>query len=248
MSSGESQREFEHALAACGVTPGSLSPAAREDLEVCGYHVFEDLLDPAWLAELRDLVAACAEGAGERGTRHLNLLDEHQPALDRVLTEPHMLSATQYLLGRPFRWNSLSCRDPQPGFGAQGLHTDWPARAPGEPAWVVTVIWLLDDFTDKNGATRLVPGTHTRPMGPPKDWRQPGRRHADELLVTAPAGSALVFSGHLWHSGTLNESRGSRRVLQLGLVAREQASMPLLEHPDPLRLSPAGLVLLGLED
>jgi ectoine hydroxylase-related dioxygenase (phytanoyl-CoA dioxygenase family) len=113
-------------------------------------------------------------------------------------------------------------RDPLAGHGAQGLHMDDLPRASGDPWALLTALWLLDDFSADNGATRLVPGSHLRPGPVPKGFTDPAARHPDQLVVQAPAGSLLLFNGHLWHAGTANASGARRRVLQVQLGGRER--------------------------
>ena len=163
--------------------------------------------------------------AGERregtGTRHLET-----SGLDGALAEaalhPRVLAATFHVLARPFRLHTASARDPRPGFGLQGLHRDWLPRTPHEPYAVVTTLLLLDEFTSQNGSTRVVPGSHVEPGPVPKALAAPAARHPREERVLAPAGAALVFNGHLLHAGARNDSSGTRRVLQLQLIARDR--------------------------
>jgi ectoine hydroxylase-related dioxygenase (phytanoyl-CoA dioxygenase family) len=56
---------------------------------------------------------------------------------------------------------------------------------------MVTTIWALDDFTEANGATRVVPGSHQEPGARPDP--------AETVPVEMAAGSVLIFSGRLWH-------------------------------------------------
>jgi len=74
------------------------------------------------------------------------------------------------------------------------------------PAVVASVMFMLTDFTDSNGATRVVPGSHLtgRQPDPAVPWTIDG--HA----VTAKAGSALVFDGRLWHAAGANQSSEPR--------------------------------------
>jgi ectoine hydroxylase-related dioxygenase (phytanoyl-CoA dioxygenase family) len=102
-----------------------------------------------------------------------------------------------------------------PGFGQQGLHMDCVDSGPSTPFQVVTAFGLIDDFTPDNGATRLVPGSHRARRAPPKSFADPASRHPDQVVVTAPAGSVLVFNGHIWHGGTCNRTGGvHRRAVQ----------------------------------
>src|SRR5262249_25494474 len=138
-----------------------------------------------------------------------------------VCTHPKVLAAAYHVLGRPFVTAGVCGRDPAPGFGQQGLHTDGCPPSPSGPFLLVTTLWLLDDFTPNNGATRLIPGSHRMPRPLPKPMQQPERRHPDQKVILAEAGSALVFNGHLWHGGTRNDAGRRRRVLQGQFRGRE---------------------------
>src|SRR5207248_8817017 len=74
----------------------------------------------------------------------------------------------------------------------------------------VNVVWMLDDFTEMNGATRVVPGSHRRPEGP-----QPERVCADEVLAIAPAGTILAFDTMTWHGGGPNRTEWIRRGIHV---------------------------------
>jgi len=105
-------------------------------------------------------------------------------------------------------------------------------------------LWLLDGFTHDNGATRIVPGTHrgTRPIDKP--LAKPGSRHPQQIQLQAPAGSVLVFNGHLWHSGMRNNSTSPRRTLQCSYVADEHRHVGQAVPDDFNGVSPALLRLL----
>jgi ectoine hydroxylase-related dioxygenase (phytanoyl-CoA dioxygenase family) len=70
--------------------------------------------------------------------------------------------------------------------------------------------------------------------------------HPDERLVTMPAGSVLVFNGHLWHSGTRNRSTANRDALQLSFSRRGSVpgEPPAVRNATLDRLGPAALLLL----
>jgi ectoine hydroxylase-related dioxygenase (phytanoyl-CoA dioxygenase family) len=247
---------IEDVLNKCGVTEATLARAEKESLDRLGYVVFPDVIDAGWLARLRTAFEnAIAHGQTTAdgkmsGTRHANDLIQKDEAFDGVLTHPKILGAVFHVLRRPFKVLVLGGRDPLPGYGRQGLHTDWYPTArgssSGEPFSVVTTIWLLDEFIENNGATRLIPGSHLAIKPLPKPMRQPESDHPDQTLIIAKAGSALVFNGHLWHSGTRNGSNRSRRVLQCQFVAREMVRPAETQPNIPERLTPAARYILGV--
>jgi ectoine hydroxylase-related dioxygenase (phytanoyl-CoA dioxygenase family) len=184
-----------------------------------GYVLLAGVVDGAGLARMRAAFerAAC-EVDRTSGTRHVR--DMSDAAFDPVRDEPRVLAAVAHVLGERFELRDVHGRDPLPGFGQQGLHADWIPRPKGAPYAAATALWLLDDFTVENGATRVVPGTHRRTGPVPKGYAAPLAHHPDERVVVAPAGTVLAFNGHLWHSGRRNGSAAPRRVLQCAFVAR----------------------------
>jgi len=98
-----------------------------------------------------------------------------------------------------------------PGQGAQTLHRDrlaWGTQMPLSIEPQFNTIWALTDFTADNGATRVVPGSHLW------DWNQ---RAEPEQIVQAEmqAGSVLLYTGSVLHSGGQNNSQQSRLGLNI---------------------------------
>jgi ectoine hydroxylase-related dioxygenase (phytanoyl-CoA dioxygenase family) len=206
------------AVVASADTP-SLAAADRDALDRDGYIVATSALDRAWVEALLHAF----EGVDEKtGTQHVEI-GPSTPFRDAwgALSEHLLMAETaRHILGRPFLGSAVHGRNPLPGYGQQGLHTDWMPRSPSDPFFVVTAIFMLDAFTKDNGATRVVPGSHriTAPIA--KSYAQPLAHHPDEVIVTGSSGSALIFNGHLWHSGTRNVSGGPRRAVQAVIRAR----------------------------
>jgi ectoine hydroxylase-related dioxygenase (phytanoyl-CoA dioxygenase family) len=192
------------------------SPALlRDALDREGFIVIPAALDDDWIARLRRAFEAAP--AQTSGTQHVAITDstpevESWRALER---HPLFIAGADHVLGPSHRVADVHGRNPLPGFGQQGLHSDNVPRAPGDPYTVFTTLWMLDDFTPENGATRVVPRTHVSPHPPAKSLAQPLAHHPDEHIVVGRAGSVLMMNGHLWHSGRRNDSSGPRRCVQM---------------------------------
>lgn len=238
-------------LAQFGITETTLSPHEREALDRDGCVVLPGVIDAGWLERLTVAFESGCEKDGhgsvvkESGTRHVNDLVNRDAVFEGVFTHPRVLAAVHHVLRDAFRVGQIGGRDPLPGYGQQGLHADWTARTKGEPFRIVTTIWLLDDFTSENGATRVVPGTHQLLTQPPKSFADPASRHPDQRIIVAKAGSVLVFNGHLWHSGTANNSSRHRRVLQCSFVGRDEFRFPRIKVAAPDLLPATARYLLG---
>ena len=192
-----------------------LSPV-NQALERDGYVLVPNALDERWIERLRLAFDCAAVQSG--GTQHIEITDETPEVESWRALEHHpvLKTAAEHFLSQSHSLCSLHGRNPLPGYGQQGLHSDW-VRGEGNECILITALWLLDDFTPENGATRVVPGSHciARPLA--KDLAQPLARHRDEKIVVGRAGSVLMFNGYLWHSGRRNDSNGPRRAVQMSL-------------------------------
>ena len=93
----------------------------------------------------------------------------------------------------------------------QPLHRDrlaWGTHIPRSIEPQFNTIWALTDFTAENGATRVVPGSN--------HWEWEQRAEPDEILqAEMKAGSVLLYSGSVIHSGGENRSDGPRLGLNI---------------------------------
>jgi ectoine hydroxylase-related dioxygenase (phytanoyl-CoA dioxygenase family) len=248
------------ALRELGATADQLDEEDRRRLDEDGYLLIPDVLDQLEVQALRsrfdDLVELEGPRAGievhqEPGAARVSDLVNKGDVFDACWTNSKQLAAIAYVLGgRDIKLSSLNGRAALPGHGHQALHVDWsgPVR-PGD-YYVCNSLWMLDDFTVDNGATRVVPGSHRSGQGPADAGRDPEAPHPDEVVVTGPAGTVAVFNSHLWHGGRRNHSDRPRHALH-GYFARRDAPQQLVQRdyirPETVaRLSPAALYLLDI--
>ncbi len=246
-----------------------LSSEQRESIDALGFVSLGRLLDDVQLASLRDRVQELIEEEGEQGGHELfnsNRVKHPKEAgadrlanlankgavFDILYTHPQLLSAIRQVLGPEIKLSSLNYRSARPGHGLQKLHADWPnAVEPGEFK-VCNSIWLLDDFSAANGATRLVPKSHLCGETPEDAMDDPLQTHPDEIILEAPAGTVVVFNSHLWHGGTVNRSEAPRRAIHSYFCRRDQVTQtPQREliRPETLdRISDQAKWLLDVSD
>jgi len=249
----------QEALYELGVRDDTLTPQQKEQLDRDGYLPLPGILSAAQVEALRarqaELLAEEGDRAGtevhqERGTDRLSDLINKDPLYHIVLTQPTVLAAIAHVLKGDLKLSSLNSRDALPGQGLQGLHADWGRlETPGDYQ-VCNSLWLLDDFTPDNGATRVVPGTHNGAKVPTDEMTDPTAPHPNEKVLSGKAGDVVVVNSHTWHGGTTNRTQGPRRVMHGYFCRRHQS--PQLDQQKFLRpttwdqLSPAARVILGV--
>ena len=217
-------------LADLGVRPDVLPDQAYAELDANGFVALPGVIDGQWLDTIRTRMAelheyegraAGPEVGGQPGADVLADLINKGEMFEQLLREPRVLAGAQHVLGE-FRVNSLNARASRPGEGAQHLHSDCGKPRADGTYKICNSIWLIDDFTEHNGATRVVPGTHRSGQLPAEVMDDVFAPHPDEVLLTAPAGTVVVFNSHVWHSGTRNRSEALRRGLTLSFCRRDE--------------------------
>ena len=151
--------------------------------------------------------------AGYR-TRRTGGLIARSAACRELVMNPLVLGAVKGLLsdGSGFQLHLTQVIAIGPGEPAQAVHRDqWGFDFyPFPKGFEVqcNTIWAMTDFSEENGATRVIPGSHL---------------HADRIEYkesdTEPAemeqGSVVFYSGALYHGGGGNRSTGTRMGINL---------------------------------
>ena len=114
-----------------------------------------------------------------------------------------------------YRIGSLTGIEIHPKETDQHLHVDdviYPVRVSGMQLQI-SALWSLDDFTEQNGATRVVPGSHLRRE--PNGRRDSSVPRPEEKVVQAvmPKGSVLFYLGSTLHGGGANRTDTPRAGL-----------------------------------
>ena len=236
-----------------------LSAAGRVHLDEQGWLALPGLMSADLLAALRtridELFAEEGDRAGsefkqEPGARRLaNLVNKGRVFEDVILTAP-VLECMAHVLGPRFKLSSLNARSANPHTAdGQPLHADSGAIADEIGYFVCNSVWLLDDFTTENGATRMVPGSHRWRRLPHADFYEP---HPEEQLVLGHAGDVVVMNAHMWHGGTANRTAAPRRAVHVYYTRYDQPQQQYqkrwLSADVQSRLSPEARHILALDD
>jgi ectoine hydroxylase-related dioxygenase (phytanoyl-CoA dioxygenase family) len=186
-----------------------------------GYAVIPDAIGSEQVAtataELEVILQSTPTGRDDfegRRTQRVYALFAKTRSLDAMATHPLVLAVLDHVLGH-YQLSAPAAIAIGPGESAQALHSDdaiYPIARP-HCELVVNVMWPLEQFTEANGATRIVPGSHRSvDLVDPADG-DPGPDR-ETVAVEMSAGSALIYLGSVWHGGGANRTDKTR----LGVV------------------------------
>lgn len=116
------------------------------------------------------------------------------------------------------------------------IHVDCPRLIPGYMTNMGATI-LLDDFTEENGATYFLPGSHESAEQPDEDEYM---ENAERVI--APAGSVFFFNARLWHSGGGNRTDEWRHALTINMCR------PYMKQRIDIPRAMEGMDLSGVSD
>ncbi len=226
-----------------------------------GLTIVPDVLTGDVLNRARDALYRAADSDRARQREQKFSLDDAQddtnrrvwnvlsrdPVFEDMAFHPLALDYVKAVLGWPALLGNISANITGPGGGEMVLHADqifvpepWASAPQG-----MNVAWCLDDFTEANGATRFVPGSHKLNRAPRAEDRQ-----AETAPMVASAGSAVVFESRVWHKTGHNRTADQQRA---GVFAwytkpiyRAQENWFLSLRPEVRQFaSDEALVLLG---
>jgi ectoine hydroxylase-related dioxygenase (phytanoyl-CoA dioxygenase family) len=195
-----------------------------EALRSSGCAVVTEVLDDAFLARTREAMYGAQRsirdevgeerlsGAGELGVLRLILaFDDHfvrflelpevLQIVDKTVSETAILHLQNGLILPSFPEGAV------PETFQTTFHQDFPRHLNGYLA-SINLFFAIDEFTETNGATLVVPGTHQQADRPAPEYLT-----ANQVPVVCPAGSVLVFDSTLWHAAGANVSGADRLAI-----------------------------------
>ncbi|KUO56527.1 MAG: phytanoyl-CoA dioxygenase [Sphingomonadales bacterium BRH_c3] len=186
-----------------------------------GYCIIPGLLPVSDIAELESELDGQFEQTpfcdgdfyGYRTKRLGRLLRRSQIA-EKLVLEPVILALAKEILGSAcdqIQLNVAQAIEIHPGEIEQFPHCDqdmW-AGVKGQHEYLLNVMWPITPFTDRNGATRIYPGTHKLEIQSIEELGSP-------VIAESDPGSAICFLGSTVHGAGANRSQAVRRAVVIG--------------------------------
>ena len=201
-----------------GDTQTSEMKKAHKDFERDGFVVLENVIDASLISELKEALLKAehdlnitgrdTDFEGRQTIRIYNLLANGE-AFWKVPVHNAVLPFAEAILDPELQLSSISAITLCPGQGAQPLHADdqlIPVAKPHQP-FTLNCVWAISDFTEENGATRLIPGSHKAGDMPEYDVEM------DSVPGVMSAGSVIFWHGSLWHGGGTNNTSERRYAI-----------------------------------
>jgi ectoine hydroxylase-related dioxygenase (phytanoyl-CoA dioxygenase family) len=202
-------------------------------------------------AELLPYLSATAPGGDEFTgfrTRRTGSLLARSVAFRDLAAHPIVLGALDRILGdhaTTYQLHLTQVIDIGPGAPAQMVHRDqWAFDFFPFPSGFEVechTMWAMNDFTEENGATRVIPGSHT--------WADKLRPSVEETIPAEMSrGSVLLYVGSLYHGGGANRSDAPRRGVNVGYTLswlRQEENQYLACPPEIARELPEPLARLA---
>lgn len=192
-----------------------------EVLQRDGCAVIDRLVEPAALdavrGEMQPALDAAPMGVDEftgGHTRRVGALISRSAASHALIENPSVLGAVEGILegATSFHLHLTQIIAIGPGESSQSIHRDqWAFDFfPFPTGYHVqcNTLWAMTDFTEENGATRVIPGSHLY-----EDKLQ--FTESDTEPAEMEAGSALLYTGGLYHGGGTNRSDSVRYGLNI---------------------------------
>jgi ectoine hydroxylase-related dioxygenase (phytanoyl-CoA dioxygenase family) len=207
----------------------------RQQFDERGYLVFERVLAPEFVRNIRSALAPYLardltgrnDFEGFRTNRVYALLAK-SPVFAELAIHPLALAFAEAELGPSCLLSAMLAINLHPDETVQPWHfDDGGAKVPRpRPPLGMSAFWAIDDTTEINGSTEIIPGSHLwddhriAAAASPADFasktpaasRDSGDR-ADAVKLVMPSGSLAITKGTLWHRGGANRSKLPRLII-----------------------------------
>ena len=239
-------------------------------IEENGYSIAEDAIPAEFCEEIKADIARLEaigppsiranEFTGYNTLRYFDLINKSE-VWERVATHSLVVDVIRKVLGQDMLLSTMGTAVIDPGESSQRIHCDDQLYGINRPHknLVCNTMWALSDFTEENGATRLVPGSHKFLHYPDENLTAEQRKEVTAtgedqnyatIQMAMPAGSIGFVVGTTYHSGAANNTTDRRWGLTINYCAgsqRQQENLMLAHSRSKMKtFSDELLRLLGV--
>ena len=210
----------------------------KQELEELGYYIYRGQVGDSWLNSLRASLDKAFSEHKRIQERNKSEVTAGGVALHAVVSVPEFVDflgelknlgilqdIEENFFGSKFILNSFSALNNLPDqttFSAE-IHKDIRFYS-GKLNLMINCLVMLDDFTEENGATWILPRSHLREEKPDRDFF-----FANAIQVTGRAGDIVIWNSNVFHCSGNNTTDKPRRALPI--VFCKSSLKQLLDYP-----------------
>ena len=218
-------------------------PQQIQQLEVEGYLVLPDLLDPEQIIRLKADTARLTTTAVDY-SEHQQVAGNVQFAsseMTRLIGHPITTEFLLGLFGDEIVMMTYAYARSEPGHPGISLHTDGQPYGSeifgyeGSCPVLVRVLYYLDDLTPDVSPFRVVPRSHLSLHAEANPYLR-YQSHPEEVMVTARAGSAVLIHPRVFHGNFPNRGDRSRELLAIAYRPAWAGPVAEVDEWDPTEL------------
>ena len=214
--------------------PADKFQAALIDVHDRGYVIIEDVLSPSDCDDYRQIlehfmaVSPTGRNVFEGTSSHrLYALLAKSDRFAGMIEHPLAMAFAEHFLGESCLLSACLSINLHPGETVQPWHTDDGHISVPQPHGIfgISVFWALDDTTDMNGATEVLPFSHQwdapdiagrlqdEHFGQLEDLSETSQGEIECVKATMKAGSVMIMRSDVWHRGGANQTDTDRLIV-----------------------------------
>ena len=214
--------------------PADKFEAALVDVHDRGYVIIEDVLSPSDCDDYRQIlehfmaVSPTGRNVFEGTSSHrLYALLAKSDRFAGMIEHPLAMAFAEHFLGESCLLSACLSINLHPGETVQPWHTDDGHISVPQPHGIfgISVFWALDDTTDMNGATEVLPFSHQwdapdiagrlqdEHFGQLEDLSETSQGEIECVKATMKAGSVMIMRSDVWHRGGANQTDTDRLIV-----------------------------------
>jgi hypothetical protein len=198
----------------------------KDELEDLGFYIIKNLISEDLLKKLRNSIIKSFKKHKVLQNKNNIDIPNYGVALNVIKDDPTYLELLEYFIEIGFInqlkkdffkseviLNSISALSNEPfdtNFSSV-IHRDSKCFSHNQP-FMINLLIMLDDFTENNGPTLLLPKSHKIIEKPTDEYFE-----KNSIKALGQSGDVIIFNSDIWHASTKNETNKSRRAIPITL-------------------------------